>query len=286
MAQYDTNFSGYSAGSPPSDWTARWTTTNVTNEIVSDGVGDGGKILRTTSSADARRLLSWDAVDADADRANVEILCRFKTNNVSATDNVRIHVRSSGAAGSENSYHLRLPVVSGANWGISKYVAGVSTAVGSNVSFTFEAGALYNARFRVNGNVVRARLWKDGTNEPSAWQVDTTDTSLSSAGWVGVGRFPAAPTIEVTHFVAATDGDTATWPAAVDTIARATQVAAEVVSQVNPNLVATQVALETVTSNALNMIVTQVALELVSTNVPDDVVPAAANKYRQIQIAC
>lgn len=72
----------------------------------------------------------------------------------------------------------------------------------------------------------------------------------------------------------------------ITTNARTTQIASEVVSIVDPNLVATQVALEVTSSNLPNMIVTQVTMELISTNVSDDAVPSSANKYRQIQIAC
>lgn len=302
MAQFDTNFSGYSAGSPPTGWTARWVTTNVTNNVVSDAIGDGGQILRSTSTADARRLLSWDTVDADANRADVEILCRFRASSVTtgSTDSLRMHVRASGAAAAETGYHLTIPSASGANYTVNKYVSGSATAL-ATVAMDVSANTLYNIRFRVNGTTIRAKVWKDGQAEPTDWQVDTTDSSVSSAGWVGVGRFESTPTLDITHFVAATNGDTATWPVAVDTFAIATQVASEVASAIDPSMYATQVALEVMSANSLNMIVTQVALETLTPQTQDMYVTQVAlevlsgdpwpslsnaNKYRQIQIAC
>lgn len=301
MAQYSTNFSGYSPGSPPGDWTARWDTSNVTRTVTANAIGDGGNILRSTSTADARRMFSWDAVDADANRANVEVLARVRTSSVTSSDDgVRVHIRSSGALGAETSYFIRLPISSGTNWALNKYVGGVSTGIGSVVSYNFVENTLYNIRFRVNSTTLRARVWRDGEEEPSTWQVDTTDASIAAAGWVGVGRVDATPTVDFTHFIAATNGDTATWPAAVDTLARATQFGSEVASQVDPNLAATQVALEVMSANALNMTVTQVALEtltpqtqnMFATQVALEVLSgdpwptANRNKYRQIQIAC
>lgn len=302
MAQYATNFSGYTAGSPPSDWTARWVTSNVTRNVVSDAIGDGGKILQSTSTVDARRLLSWDAVDADGNRDNVEILCKFRTSSITSSDDgFRIHARSSGAAAAETSYFLRLPVSAGTNWALNKYVAGVSTAVGSAVAFTFVVNKLYNVRFRVNGTSLRARVWADGEPEPSAWHVDTTDASIAAAGWVGVGRTDATPTVDFTHFVAATNGDTAAWPTPVDTLARETQEAIETLSNVNSHAIITQLPIEAVSSFVNRAVITQVPIEALSpqlhvvliTQVPIEVLsgdpwPSLSNpnKYRQIQIAC
>lgn len=58
---------------------------------------------------------------------------------------------------------------------------------------------------------------------------------------------------------------------AITTRGRATQVAAEAVSRVSPNMVASQVAVELLSANQLHLKVTQVAVEMVSTNVADDV---------------
>jgi hypothetical protein len=44
-------------------------------------------------------------------------------------------------------------------------------------------------RARFNGTSVRARVWKAGDTEPSAWALDTTEATITGSGWVGLTGF-------------------------------------------------------------------------------------------------
>jgi hypothetical protein len=45
MATYSTNFGNYTTGVKPSDWSARWVTTNVAWTVEEDAGAIGGKAL-------------------------------------------------------------------------------------------------------------------------------------------------------------------------------------------------------------------------------------------------
>ena len=37
-------------------------------------------------------------------------------------------------------------------------------------------------RLRVEGSTIKAKVWTDGSAEPSNWEIEVTDTSFSEAG--------------------------------------------------------------------------------------------------------
>jgi YD repeat-containing protein len=47
-------------------------------------------------------------------------------------------------------------------------------------SFTFDANTTYRVRFRADGSLLAAKVWVDGTSEPSAWTLDATDDQHAS----------------------------------------------------------------------------------------------------------
>ena len=224
MATYSTDFSEYSTGSAPSDWTNRWATSWTTQVETSALLNSfGGNMLELAPSADARKLLSWDDIDADAHRDDVEILCRFQLNGTSPPNNQWLYLfgRGSGAAASENSYQVYLNATS---IYIAKYVSGTSTALVNQPISNF--GDLFNRfnyddipwwlRFRINGTSLKAKLWPTLVPEPYQWQLETTDSDVTGTGWVGLGNFDSdgSKTVEVDYFVAGTNGDTVALPVA------------------------------------------------------------------------
>jgi hypothetical protein len=69
-----------------------------------------------------------------------------------------------------------------------KNVAGVFSVIGSTFtqSWQYMAGSQIWVRFVVNGPALMCRAWLYGTQEPSTWQISTTDTSFTAAGALGV----------------------------------------------------------------------------------------------------
>lgn len=226
MTTYSTGFDSYTTDAQPSDWTARWTTSNVTYAVRSKTGAEGGKVLEHTSTSGARRLLSWDTIDGDANRANVEILARFRF-SITATDVIRLVARASGTTGSETSYHLIVNATA-ANIYLHKYVAGVSANIGSSASFSPPGvNSWLYARFRVNGTTLQGKIWSEGIAEPADWMVVETDSSISAAGWVGLSIFPTTGTRDVDLVSIGTNGDAAPLSISTATVINTHQAVVE-----------------------------------------------------------
>ncbi|MGW0134821.1 hypothetical protein [Streptomyces sp. NPDC003299] len=56
-------------------------------------------------------------------------------------------------------------------------------------TLTHSAGTWYRVRFQVIGSTLRAKVWLASAVEPSAWQVEATDTTFTAAANVGVRSF-------------------------------------------------------------------------------------------------
>ena len=203
MAQFSTNFSGYTTGDAPSDWTSRWNAISATVEEVAET--EGGKVLRFVAATDTRRALSWDAVGSASD---VETLTKFRILDASVVRTVwPARIRGGGEAGSESSYDAYFSTGgSGGGHRLHKYVSGASTNLTSNLPPDLNTDWRW-LRLRVNGTSLQYRTWLDGEAEPGSWDGDASDPSLTT-GWVGIGQFSEG-TVEFDVFTVGTDGDTA-----------------------------------------------------------------------------
>ncbi len=65
---------------------------------------------------------------------------------------------------------------------------GVATAVGTDVTapFAMAAGARLALRTQIEGSVLRARVWIQGTAEPTSWQLSASSSLLPGAGQFGI----------------------------------------------------------------------------------------------------
>ena len=258
MTTYNTNFGSYTAGAQPSDWTARWVTTNATWLATTVANTDGGKVLRKTSTAGARRLLSWDAVDGDANRADCEILARARL--ATGGDQVRLHLRASGAAASETAYSFLMGSVV-----LHKYVAGVSTNLATG-TYSYFINTWYLIRFRVNGTTLSVKVWPDGVAEPSDWTLTATDSEISAAGWVGVGNFDSASTMDIDYVSIGTNGATAPQISPGNTAA-ISQAVVEVANAGTPSAVISQAAVEVALYGTPSALLSSLVIEVAVANV-------------------
>lgn len=207
MANYYTDFSSYSTGSLPTGWTERY---NGTSQYTVQTGGDD-KILKCGSASDNRKACTWNTVDSDANRDNVEVRVQFRTKSTSGTSGGVI-VRGSGSTGSETGYTAGI-----LNTSVycNKYVSGSATTLFTSTAFgTLAADTDYEFVFRVNGSNIGVRIYAKGGGDPGPGaNVTATDSSVTGVGWAGVFGFTGAGKLEYDKIAIATNGDTATYTA-------------------------------------------------------------------------
>lgn len=188
MAQFFTDFSEYTVGAIPGDWTERWATASHTWGVQSNAAASNGVVLRALGSVDGRRALSWNTPGTPTD---AEIVCRWQTNVLGNNgDNYyQLRLRGSGASGTETCYWTNLghpqnnPIVTGELFNGTN-----SFHLLEDPSVSVSINTWYWLRLRVTGTSIQGRRWADGTTEPTTWTT-TTDATITTAGWVGVGNF-------------------------------------------------------------------------------------------------
>lgn len=197
MAQYFTDFSEYTTGEQPSDWTKR-IATNLAWTVQASASAVGGKALRTPGGgSNARSVLSWDHIDADANRADVEVYfrCRFE-NAVTAAPDAFAAVRGSGTSSGTANFYRMGPRPNGGgstNLQIARYLDGGFSGVGETNDFVYESNVFYNVLAQARGSAFKIRIWPDGDVEPAGWNIEVTNADIPAAGWVGLFVFSPLP---------------------------------------------------------------------------------------------
>ena len=215
---------GSSAGTFPSSiLTKRWHTANETTAAAAaSSVAEDGYVFNAEWSASARRFISWDALDGDADRDDIELLARFQLEGTSRIDlEFGLGVRGSGTDTTETGYVVYLDELfsNDIRLVLGEFSSGTFSNVQTGTSRTFakrfQDGWWY-LRFRANGTSLKARMWKDGYEaEPSTWDIDATDSTHTAAGWNGFYCGAANKLFTVDYLSAGTAGASA--PLRVDT---------------------------------------------------------------------
>lgn len=196
MAQYFTeDWSSLAA------WTLRYrATTNWTA---------ANPLTIPNASASDWNAITWDVIDGDGDRDDVEILVLFTT--ATAWAKTPFILRASGADESPTFYTIRLD---SGDLLIRKYVGSETGATVATAASSHSVSTDYWLRFRANGTTISAKIWADGGSEPGSWTVSGTDSDIAAAGWVGIAASGSSGGgIVVKKFGVGTNGDTA--PSAV-----------------------------------------------------------------------
>jgi hypothetical protein len=84
---------------------------------------------------------------------------------------------------------------------VMKVVGGTQTRV-AHVAFPTLDGTAYWERVRIQGGVVSVRAWRDGTAEPSFWNLTWTDHSPLPGGLAGVESWDDGQGWAIDHFSA------------------------------------------------------------------------------------
>lgn len=178
---HSTDFSEYSTGVAPSDWTPRWVTSGATYTVEEFG---GANVLRADVFPNGRYAISWDKAGSSV--GDVEVLAKVRFASALSTNQTgpRIVIRGGGSAANEEGYTGQLRNQPD-QVEVMKIVSGTFGAIGSS-SMSVQDSRWYWLRMRVEGTSIKAKCWVDGDSEPGAWGIDETDASLSS-GWIGFG---------------------------------------------------------------------------------------------------
>lgn len=181
MTVYTTNFSEYSTGSVPSDWTERWDSSSEWK--VQTGSGLGSKQLEFVQTADNDHACSWDDVGSVAD---IKILAKIQTpSSGGGAYWPGVVIRGAGTDGTDNDgYTLRIDCTF--NRLKLDYYDNGSIGNVTYVTKTFSQGTWYWFRFEASGTSLKGKAWADGSSEPGSWDIDTTDSTITAAGWAGI----------------------------------------------------------------------------------------------------
>lgn len=174
MAQYFTDFSEYTTGSIPPDWSAHL---GAEVSVVEDASYPGGKGLSIESGGfGSSPLATWDGKGT----SHVQVVVKIES-GISNGNRAALRVDNT-TDGSETFYAAR-DLGDGDSMQIMKYVNGSfsTVAAGSHSA----SGGPYFIRFECESTTLRAKLWEDGQTEPSSWQVTATDSDISG-GDVGI----------------------------------------------------------------------------------------------------
>lgn len=152
----------------------------------------------TKESSNALTFWSWDIIPLLDD---VEVLGLIRVTAQSDLARVGLAVRGGGSVGAESAYSFLLTQSSAGlrdTVSIAKHVA--DTAILDVESFSWSLDTNYWMRFRVRGSTLKARIWADGSTEPSTWLLDTADGDITDAGRSGVFQFYTGTVFELGHF--------------------------------------------------------------------------------------
>lgn len=189
--QLFTNFAEYTLNQKPADWSTRWNTGGWS--VVADAGGSGGVVLRDTGSATQLRGLSWDVL---ADVTDAEIVFRWRTSN--AAGPVRgVHRGAGSSSATQSGYHA------GAQNATTR---SIQKAINSATSTTLASAAVATStntwmvtRVRCVGGHLSSRTWVAASTEPTTWDLEVDDTSLTS-GWLGLRIFAVGVTCDIDWF--------------------------------------------------------------------------------------
>ena len=221
MALFTTDFSEYTTGVFPSDWSYRWrnsTLWDAATVVVEEDSEIGGKGFKLDpKNGSYLRLISWDDIDADANRDDADVLALVKYGAANSSNETILIAARAAEPSLDDGYYF---IVNNTDASIKRVANSTQVTLGSSSAGV--TGAVLHSdfwwlRFRVNGTALKARSWKYGASEPASWHIEVTDATHSAAGWCGVGLKTDFVTYGLAdYFSVGTNGDS---PAGVNPVA-------------------------------------------------------------------
>lgn len=215
MAQYYTDFSEYTVGQQPTDWTARKNTSAVW-EVVSDPASVSGKKLKVPDGGGNTKLFTWNPIDADVDRADAEIFIIASASSISQNTELAAALRITDL-GRYSVYGL----FRGNN---DRYIARVLDDQYATITPLNSTGGAISPSdkicllFKMSGSSLSLSVWPLSGVEPSTPVFTETNSEIPAAGSVGVMAYRRAvgDELSVEYFSAGTGTDPAPRPGSID----------------------------------------------------------------------
>lgn len=211
------------ADDPPTGFTRRGAASGTPASYLA-AVGYGTppfkrrQVTLTNSATDAYPAVSLDAVDADANRANMDCVVAVYRPSSNALEYVHVIVRGQGSGTVTDGYQFAIDWTNN-RVRIYKIASSVRTNPFSDLTISHAAGTWALYRIRANGGAtttLTVRTWAVGVTEPTTWGLTATDSSspVTAAGWVGLGGYaPSGTKTGIFNFLtAASNGDSAVVP--------------------------------------------------------------------------
>lgn len=201
---FSTNFEHDTIGRPPSGWSMRWKPSNWT---VLD---NPNRLQHIVDPSGGRRALTWDEVgEVEGD---VEIYARVRGDDMGETlFQIGFHCGGDSAANSHFYYvDARMPTASQPN---CVRIARVQDnryygLANSRLPFTVEEGTWYRVLLQRRGMTLRAKMWRDGDEQPRHWQATAVDDNLHK-GRVGIAHLQPGTKTDVSFVGVGTGGQRA-----------------------------------------------------------------------------
>lgn len=206
MGLWNTEFGGaLFEGLIPPDFTEAFDTWDtITPQLVNDAGANnvGTYVLQADDVTATEKLLRWTRPEAFDDLLDTDQLLLWRPGGTAGSI-AALWARASGAAGSEEGYYAG---VTSTQVKINEMSASIDTPIVTVAhGITITIGVWYWLQFRVEGARVRARVWTFGATPPN-WQLDTTDSTHTAAGWVGPGSVSSS-VVSYDWYSLATEGD-------------------------------------------------------------------------------
>jgi hypothetical protein len=170
-----------------------WSTGGGTAANYNVTSGYGSHTL-ATANASRRTFLGFDFADFDA--------AASFTTSATATGGFLSGSLTGRYIDSDNLYMARVAVstTNTLTLTIRKRVAATETELASLnlLGFTYTPGTTYiRIRFQVIGSALKAKAWPVDSLEPGSWQIEVTDTSLTTSDFIGLRSISASTNTNV-----------------------------------------------------------------------------------------
>lgn len=151
---------------------------------ASDFSVDGSRGLSSPSAANSSRYCYIASVSADAD-----LVVTVATDTLASGGSEYAYLIAR-MVDTSNYYAVRAAFTTAQEVEVTirKRESGSEERITPTIttSFTHATSTRFRMRFKVIGSLLRAKVWLDGTTEPSSWTANASDTAFSEAGYIGV----------------------------------------------------------------------------------------------------
>lgn len=182
---YHTDFSEYSVGAQPEDWSVIQGTPSLSEIIIEDAEN----VFTFRNSELSSLSINWDKASNDEYKLNNEIYIKGKISvSSSSTQALAALHRSGGNSG--NEYFLFVGMFRDVIRVTRKHATDSSSTILTSSPHNIDPSRIYHQRSRIDGDRIRAKIWQDGQPEPKDWMIDIVDGNpINTTEGLGVYTF-------------------------------------------------------------------------------------------------